>query len=281
MRNSSLLKPIVAGLAIAAHTPAIAQSVTPIAATGQPTPGLAGFEFQAFERPFVNRHGDAVFWASIDDGNQLSASLWFYDGVAQQLQLIAKIGDPTTLNPDEVFTSFTQTPSINEMGEVVFRARVDTPSTPIESAIIFREAGRLFVDVARDGQAAPGTASNFDNLFTNLTKNQRVNLNVDGEVAFLADLEDGSRGIWAGAPGSLTAFVQTGELPPVSPVGFEDAKVNFIHEFDFNENGLVAFVASADNGKLGDIFEQGVERVLLLPAGGRGQPQLHKRPKPR
>jgi len=76
-------------------SPAAGQEFLPLAASGMPAPTLSGLVFFSAQRPFVNRHGDAVFRALLDNGDELQQSLWFYCSAAPGTELeFWRCGEP-------------------------------------------------------------------------------------------------------------------------------------------------------------------------------------------
>lgn len=180
---------------------------TPIVISGQQAADMpAGVTYSLFD-DFREAGGHYVFTSVVSGGGKpFDGGLWTGGPGAFQLQIrylqpIPGLSDdakwggitPFTLNRqgDVAFAGWPTRDGLSSNG---FCLWAGTPSNP-----------RL---VARKGASAPGTSTTFRDF------DDELPLGPSGDVAFRAELADGTRGIWAGKPDSLRLVARTGDPVP-------------------------------------------------------------------
>ncbi|HET6406493.1 MAG TPA: choice-of-anchor tandem repeat NxxGxxAF-containing protein [Chthoniobacteraceae bacterium] len=179
----------------------------------QPAPGAGGTSYNEFDVPLINVANEIIYQASISPvTNGATGGLWFQqNGSATYLPVGGQqapgngVGDNFT-NIYKIVTAGTS---------AAFIARVAGPGISFgvnDEGIWAGRPGSLTL-VAQQGDPAPGTTLNYGDL-------SYLQGNYTGTLAFNANLGPFSTGIFAGAPGSVTAVVQENDpvfaLPNVS-----------------------------------------------------------------
>jgi hypothetical protein len=176
------------------------ETLTTIFAANQPAPG--GGTFQDFGTPHINKHGQVLSLASL---NNATGPTGLFLGDGQDSVAIAVSGQAAPkggnyCRPGDVgcpgAVQFAGTPSLNNGGQAAFDVFL-TGGTSRSG--IFRGNGTETTPIALQGTAAPGTTGTFAS-FADLT------LGDDGRVVFIANLTLGvggvdttnNTGIWVG-----------------------------------------------------------------------------------
>ena len=154
-----------------------------------------------------------------------------------------------------------QLAGFNDGGQVAFQAAAGAAPNEVTGIWIYDPSGGLTL-LASSLDIAPGTSSRyvrFGVLHTQsgLPSYRRVALNRSGTAMFLADLEDGRRGIWAGTPGALEPVALTrayleiapGSFATVTELGLPYNNLPQTVRRDFNDAGEIAFWAAFDDGR--------------------------------
>jgi hypothetical protein len=168
-------------------------TLTRLAYFGQPVPG--GSSLGILWSPLAFNDAGQVAFMNLGGGPD--EGVFRADGAT--LTVIAGTGQ---LTPDGVTTfvhlepSLDDAPSLNNAGQVAFPAYLAGPGVgDTNYSAIFRGDGISgnLRQIARQGQPAPDSNANFDNLFTAAP---RVAMNDSGQVAFLASLTDDGTGLY-------------------------------------------------------------------------------------
>ncbi len=209
-----------------APTIAFAQSITfaNIADTTT-TNGGAFSSFNSFGTPSINASGTVAFLANLDAGGS-----GIFTNTAGS-NTASTIADRTNTN-NGAFNSFS-IPSINASGTVAFVAFLDAGG----SAIFTNTAGSNTAATVADRTTTNGGAFNSFNIPT---------INASGTVAFLANLDTGSSGIFTNTVGSNTATT-VANFTTTNNGAFS----NFAPIATINASGTVAFGADLDAGGAG------------------------------
>ncbi len=147
------LSPLVA---FAAFLPALAAAQRPpletIVLTGDPAPGIPGGAFSfIFGRATINTHGGIAFTASLPGGID---GLWRPDG-AGSFELAALEGEPAPGSSPPVDFKSLGTPTLDDAGQVLFPATLDTTGDDFTGLYATEAAGTL-VKVWAAGDLVPG-----------------------------------------------------------------------------------------------------------------------------
>jgi T5SS/PEP-CTERM-associated repeat protein len=252
-----------------------------VARTGQPAPGTAT-TFNYLSAPSLNSGGHVAFFAGLNpDAGQTSngAGIW-RETAPNSLELVARTGDaaPGT----QAFFSFDnadpELPGSNESGQMAFVSDLSGPevSELNDTGIWKVNANGSLALVAREGDAAPGTAGVFAPYGLG-----GAFINGAGQVAFYGGISDGGLnptnnfGIWAQAlDGEVHLIAHTGGYLDVSDTpGITDLRqiVTLYSPLTFgsgngrpsafNDRGQIAFMAAFADGTSG-VF---VSNVVAIP----------------
>lgn len=233
-----------------------------VARTGSAAPGTgSGVSFSFVTLGSINSAGQVAYQAGLTGTGVISGN---DTGIWRDSTLIAREGAaaPGTV-AGVVFGSLTA-PQINAAGQVLFQAQLTgTGINLLNDASIWRD-GTL---IAREGEAAPGTASGvrFGDVFD-------PRINDAGQVLFTAALTGtgvttgNDLGIWRDS----TLIVRKGQAAPGVPSG---ALIASTARAQLNAGGQVAFqahltgtgVSSANNDAL--YLTDGVESILVVRKG--------------
>jgi hypothetical protein len=162
------------------------ESTTTIFAANQAAPG--GGTFVDFSDPIVNKHGEVLAVAILDNGT----GLFLHNG--RDVVAIALSGQAAPTGGQ--YSNFFGPLTLNDRGQTAFAARLTGSSS---TSGIFRGDGTTTTAIALQGTAAPGTTGTFSTFGD-------VKIGKDGNVAFIATLTVGvggvdvsnNVGIWAG-----------------------------------------------------------------------------------
>jgi len=214
---------------------------TKIGILGDSAPGTLT-TFEDFERPALNGLGEVAFRGKLLGGND--SGIW--KGSGTTLTMVTKkflaapnrSGVPTTAT----FTEFFR-PVINNAGNVAFKASLSTGDQGI-----WAEGNGLagLHKVAKTGDPVPGTP------VTLQTFNEFIVINNNNDqVAFTADLSDGSHGLFCTSDvGTLVKIVQSGDFYVLDPSAEPDKIINAVDFFPgsieqgdsgFNDAGALAY----------------------------------------
>lgn len=162
------------------------ESTTTIFAANQTAPG--GSTFIDFSDPIVNKHGEVLALAFLDNG----AGLFLHNG----RDVIAIAFSGQTAPTGGQYSNFFGPLTLNDRGQTAFAARLTGSNS---TSGIFRGDGTATTAIALQGTAAPGTTGTFSTFGD-------LKIGKDGRVAFIATLTVGvggvdvsnNVGIWAG-----------------------------------------------------------------------------------
>src|SRR5205823_3100412 len=124
--------------------------------------------------------------------------------------------------------------------------------------------------LAREGSAAPGTATTFSSLELSAAAKY---FNAAGQAAFAALLSDGGNGVWTGAPGGLQLLARDGQAAPGTTATF--TSVTGLRSL--NGNGSVAFTggltgAGVTSGNDTGVWVGSLGSLQLLAREGSNAP---------
>ena len=139
------------------------------------------------------------------------------------------------------YSGFSGAPGINTSGDVIFQATLDTGEDSLN--IFSNGTATTIVDNAGDFDAFNARA-----------------INDDGNYVFLADLDDGSRGIFFGLDPISNKLIQTGDAFFGSTV----TSLNFFR--GLNNDGDVAFAYGLEDGRTGIAVAVTPKRATLTDA---------------
>jgi hypothetical protein len=210
-----------------------------VASEGSAVPGTpAGTTFGSFIDLALNNAGDTAIIAEIGDGPDVSTTndtgVWAER--AGNLRLVIREGDAAPGVAGATFRPYypdflARRLVMNSHGDTAFFGAVDSPTATVTSGIWSEGGGDLHL-VALKGLPAPGTDPG-----TNFNSFRPPVLNASGHVAFQADLQDGSTGVWVEGSNGLELVVRTRQQFEVAP-----GDIRTIEELDFsggsgNEDG--------------------------------------------
>lgn len=175
------------------------------------------------EDPVINNNGVIAFWAQLDDATQTR----LYTTTGGELTTIAAAG------PGQQFTSL-GFPSINNLGEVAFRAGNDN---------IYKNSG---------GSIVPITAG-----WPYTSTNEYPTINDAGAVAFSSFYESSWRGVFTGSGGEITTHF----------IGSDNVFLNLANP-DINNAGELAFWASTWAGAFGTYRGSGGTYTTIADSTG-------------
>ena len=226
-----------------------------VARKGNPAPETsASFLWIADYDPLLNDLGQTAFAASLTgSGVDSSNDAGIWSGGSGNLRLVMREGNlaPGTGYNFQLDRRVKLAPTLNNLGQVAFSARVSSPQF---SDGIWSEGSGSLELVAFEGDVAPGTTNNFGNLL-----NSTPAFNDAGQTAFLG--EAGSdQGIWSEGGGSLALVALEGQMAPGTNWVFETFDKPVI-----NNTGQVAFLANEHQANVG-IWAQNLAGELKLIA---------------
>jgi hypothetical protein len=234
------------------------EDVRVLAREGSPAPGGITYgDMTGFDYPMLTPKGLVAFMTDVAGGGRA-----VFAGKADDLQLIAKTGDPVG---DEVVTyghiaGHGTPPRLNEKGEVIF---VSFFSDGSRGLVIGSDDDATIV--ARTGENAPGLGeAKFDFFFD-------YGINDRGEIAFRAetrgkDATEVGSAIYAGRPDRLELIAADG-LPAPGVEG--DVRFWYFHDPVINRDGQVAFFATLTGPD-----SRGLDDYGLFATGHSGELRL-------
>ncbi|MCH8096998.1 MAG: hypothetical protein IID53_07960 [Proteobacteria bacterium] len=227
-------------------------NISEVALKGTEAPVVAtGKIFQSFIDPSLNDSGDVAFLAFTGpSGGDITDSSGIFTWSAGSIDPVALRGQVAPGTGGDVFLEFSRPrasggffgPIINNTGDMVFRAFLDTVSER-DNGIWFGNSGGLTL-IGREGDVAPASGGE---IFGPITQ---VRLNDAGDIAFRASIEPrlANSGLWLGRPGSFFPIAITGDVAPETGGRTFGSSMGGL---DLNSLGTVAFTASL-NGDLAD-----------------------------
>jgi hypothetical protein len=194
-----------------------------IAVTGQAAPGANGARFSSFGAPSINRKGDVAFRAGLSGGSAISGIFVASGG---QIMNIALSKDQEGKGTAAYFDF--GDPVINDSGDIAFFGRTGNGMHVNDGAVVLRRGANL-MEIARNGQPAPGTTGNFEEL-----AQYGLALNNSGTVVFHARVS---------GTGSAEGIFSTSGNGVVPVVLSTDVRFGHFSGLALNDAGKVAFVA--------------------------------------
>lgn len=183
---------------------------------GDTAPGGNG-SFLSFDMPAegslaLDDAGEVAFRATLTGTSQGSAdNKGIFRGDGDQLIELVRNGQ-TAPDGDGTFADF-DLPAINALGQVAFRATL-AGTANVKGMFLYDDEEGL-IQVARQGQALLGTTIAAMAFAPDTSRGRKhLGLNVQGEVAFQFDLQDGRRGVAVWSPGSSPTTTSTTTTVP-------------------------------------------------------------------
>ncbi|WP_442484138.1 DUF7453 family protein [Aeoliella sp. SH292] len=243
----------------------LAESLSIVAVSGQSTPDDDGV-FSLIFLSSLNNRGQIVFEAYLDDtndGRDAVASVFRSDGASGLVEIVRNgVSDPSGTGR---FRSMSQ-PSLNDAGEIAFRANLRTNDDTANFAGLYRGVGgNGLQEVFRSGQPAPDGDGIFGNAGGPV-------LNESDQIVFFSQLwvTNAVDGIFrrdGSAP--IVQLARAGQSPPDG-----DGVFQRFNSLAINNSGLTTFLADirdahtrGDNGGIFGIDDSNglmVEMVRTL-----------------
>jgi len=178
--------------------------------TGDTAPGTTG-TFESFGVPFINDSGQIVFYASTDMVGSGQFGIWRWSPSGPSTAAVAIAGQSSGIG-SATFADVSRNPSINNNGQVAFRAGLS------DGSAVLRWAPSTYTVVAQSSQAAPGASGsslgvNFGPLEDGTYPGEfrRVLLADSGDVAFEhVNFSNDLGGWWIGDGSSLNGLAYRG-----------------------------------------------------------------------
>ena len=222
------------------------ENITTIFAANQPAPG--GGRFVDFGEPAINKHGDVLALALLENGPG-PTGLFLGDGndvvaIALAGQAAPKGGSYTTGGAFQFFGPLI----LNDRGEAAFEVFLTGGAS---RSGIFRGDGVTTITIALEGTAAAGTTGTFESFGD-------MKMGKDGRVAFIGTLKQGvggvdasnNIGIWVGTSDTdLHLVARTGEsiagktlTRPLSlgPLEIKERPIVWLGRFSGNSTAIVS-----------------------------------------
>lgn len=239
--------------------------VMPQLQTGLQAPGLEiGVNLQLISNDslVMNTAGRIGFHATLALGGSVNAGnrVLFYEGPADQLEVLSRAGDPVPGLPGAVYTTLRNTSlRMNNAGAVCFQSTVTGGGTG--EVIVSKGAGQAFV-LAKNGDPVPGLPG----VTLTQVSNGRIDINGLGRVAFTARLSgapsNADSAIFIGDPSGIEMVLREGD--PL-PGGFVAPDLGAATWFFNDRNQFVFIVTISDRATLFATRPNG-EFVLLARA---------------
>lgn len=212
-----------------------------VALAGAPLPGTGGAVIAGMFNPSQNRHGAVIFQGRIDSGFTNDQALFL--GAPGAVALLARENDVAPGTGGAVYDSQDNDPSISDSGAGAFIATLRGAGvTPQNSRAIFAGSPGALDMVARTGASPPGLPGATYSLFSPPV------INSAGTVAFAANLSGAPNvGMWIKPVGGpVTPVIIPGDpAPGLAPGAVFGSAPSASARANFNDNGEIAFVASA------------------------------------
>ena len=165
--------------------------------------------------------------------NQL---IWFRDDLGWEI--VVREGDAVPDLPSGTWWQ-TKGPRINNSGVVAFWAQVSDNGSIVESSSWRWSRANGLENIARTGDAAPGTPD----VFT-FIKDTPPLLDSSGRVLIVGRTDQDQDGLWFGDPSGLTLVVKEGDPAPGMGAGAVFDNVEFGETL--SDNGIVYFAATVE-----------------------------------
>jgi hypothetical protein len=215
--------------------------------TGDPIAGGNGTIDRVLSLPVVHSVGPVLYRASLagTSGGTSDDTAVLYSDTFNPTRVVAREGS-TVPGGNGTFSEF-ETPVLAYNRWIVFGARLaGTSGGAADNRGVYRERDGLLEEVFRAGQAAPDGNGVFASVDANIDYSD-INSNLDGRVAFLAELTNTAGG--PGAPDTKGIYrfqgpiriqvARGGQAPPDGIGTFEN-----LHEPVLNDGGQVGFSAT-------------------------------------
>jgi hypothetical protein len=233
--------------------------VTTVLQTGLQAPGLPiGVNIQSFSSGSMrmNAQGHIALGVVLPLGNGVDQSnrRVLYEGLPDQLGVLARSGDPVEGFPQATWTIFDQdTLRMNAAGALCYAGIVSGGGT--DEVIVTRGNGTSAL-LVKDGDPVPGLPGmTFDRV-----SRTRVDINGQGKVAFSCSIAgapfDANSGIFIGDPNGIEMVLREGDTLPDGSVVGDLAGATWVfndrNQFVINlgASGVSSIVATRPNGEV-------------------------------
>lgn len=234
------------------------QGAVVLARQSEPIPGLPGATFaRNTTNALITDTGRVAFTHQFTGGPSPGGLVTvLMSGTSESVSALAWSGMATPEFGPDAFLKGIGATSMNNAGQILYLADSDDQSGDTPWGLYLADADEKTL-IARAG----GDAGNGD-TFLDETFRMETNLNEAGQVAFLAQILDGRKGIWATDPlGDLHRIIVEGELLEVAPGDFRTIRLlqmrNTSSSNDgnepsaFSDDGRIAFNARFFDGTEG------------------------------
>jgi hypothetical protein len=203
----------------------------PIAQFQEPAPGTDA-RFRTFGRTTLNDLGHVAFAGdlvgdSVNHGN--NTAFWY--GPPDQLRILAREGSPGPGGITFGDMSGFDYPVLSREGQIAFMTDVAGGGR----ALFAGTADDLHL-IAKTGKPVSEAGLTYGHIAGHGTPPR---VNEKGEVLFVSQLSNGSRGLVVGSDDDAKIVARTGE----AALGLGDAKFDFFHDYGINDKGHVTFRA--------------------------------------
>ena len=235
-------------------------SLVEVARSGQAAPGGGVFTgFSNLSAPTaLNERGQVLFEASLDldgDGSAPSGNGLFRGDGASLVQVVRRGQDAPGGGTFVSFSTLRAAPTLNDAGISAFRGVINTEGEAPSVAGIFLGDDASLSQITRVGEAAPDRSGFVAGL------EFPVALNNAGQVAFFADVADGSRSdtvLYRGDGSGLVPIAREGQPAP----GGGTYSSLSTERLDINNAGQVVFFGTIGTRPAGGGFR--TDRSLVL-----------------
>ncbi len=244
-------------------------SIDLVVREGDVAPGTGGATFLGNFDSFglsvaLNDSGNTAFRGFLTGTTGTNAGIFKEAGAS--IGLVARKGDAAPDIAGATFSSF-GAPGLGDSGNTAFVSFLSGAGA--NDSTIWKEAGASIDLLAREGDAAPGTAgATFASLFSPVLLNDSDNAAFAAAVGGVGVTNDNNKGIWNEGT-SLDLVARTGDIAP----GTGGATFQNIEQFSFNDFGNTAFrgVLTIGGGVTFDnhtgIWTEGSALDLVIRAG--------------
>ncbi len=208
----------------------------------------------------INKNGDVVFPVLLSD--QSSAIMLFSN---DKLEFLIKTkGLSSAPIPDDMFRHV-DAPYINDNGITAFFGVLVKDN--LETRIFKKKGDNIFA-IAGPGNSIVG----LDTTINSLCCTQSMSINNNGDVAFVANLEDGRYGLFVFTKNGINPIIVVGgnAVAPVTVEGNEILRL-FGNVSEINDKGEIAFGAELSIGNsvkgLGMLFYRDGEIITIVEPG--------------
>jgi hypothetical protein len=215
-----------------------------VARTGSPAPGAGeGVVFDEINGAYLNDSGELVFQGRLaGDGVTFANDDVLYGGFADDLQIIARAGDPAPDVPDGIEWSDFSTGSsplvVTDDGVLSFVANLQGCANALDCRAIYTGPRGALEVAARGGDPIPGIPG-----YEYFIARAAIGANDSGDLLFGAAIREGSttqEAQFVRTPEGLQRLISNGDQAPGLPEGVQ---LQLVRAGEFNDAGQMAFYA--------------------------------------